>query len=339
MTERSFKEILLLLLSAILFVAIIPFAIFRFRAEQWQAALFDSSVICVMLGLFLHVYFNRETRGPGVVMALTFVAASLGSMHLLGSSQIYWIYPALSASFFLLETRQAAILSMLSIAATVALFWTEFTATTMLTVFLTLITSILFAYSFALTAKRQQSKLQRLATLDPLTGAGNRRAQNEKLDAANALFRRAQLPCSILILDIDHFKKVNDTYGHVVGDDILVGVADLIGAHTRPTENLYRYGGEEFIIVAENTELQGAAQLAEKLRELIDLHTFVSDIHITVSFGVAGLDRGEGRQGWLNRADAALFRAKGGGRNRIVLAEPSIRIRFVPHAMQAAQKN
>ena len=154
--------------------------------------------------------------------------------------------------------------------------------------------------------------------IDPLTGTGNRRAQNEKLDAANALFRRAEVPANILILDIDHFKKINDRHGHITGDDVLLEMADLIRANTRPTETLYRYGGEEFIIIAEHTALSGAAQLAEKLRRLIEQNTFSADIRLTVSFGVAELHRSEGRQGWLSRADDALFQAKNEGRNRVV---------------------
>jgi len=139
----------------------------------------------------------------------------------------------------------------------------------------------------------------------------------------SALFHRAHIPCSILILDVDYFKKINDTHGHVTGDNILMEVADLISANTRPSENLYRYGGEEFTIVAENTKIDGALQLAEKLRELIDQHAFISNIHVTASFGVAEVQRSEGPQGWLGRADTALFKAKESGRNRVVLAAPA----------------
>jgi len=323
MTGRSFKEKLLLLLCAILAVAVTPFAIMRFRHEQWPAALLDISIVCVMLGLFLHVYFTRETRGPGIVLSLIFTVAALGSMFLLGNDQIYWAYPALTAAFFLLKTRYAALLSAVSLLAIEAMLWNSTPPAVIFTISLTLLTSMLFAYAFAVTASNQRSRLRHLATVDPLTGTGNRRAQNEKLDTVNALFRRAQVPGSILILDIDYFKKINDTHGHIVGDDVLVEVADLIRANTRPTETLYRYGGEEFIVIAEHTDLEGAAQLAEKLRRLIEQKTFVSGIRLTMSFGVAELHRSEGRQGWLSRADGALLRAKKEGRNRVVLDVPT----------------
>ena len=331
MTGRSFKENLLMLLCAILAVAVTPFAIMRFRHDQWAAALLDSSVVCVMLGLFLHVYFTRETRVPGIALSLIFTVAALGSIYLLGNGQIFWAYPALAAAFFLLETRYAALLTAVSLLAIEAMLWRTTPAATIFTITLTLLTSMLFAYAFAVTASRQRSRLSLLATIDPLTGTGNRRAQNEKLDAVNALFRRAEVPGSILILDIDHFKNINDTHGHITGDDVLVEMADLIRANTRPTETLYRYGGEEFIVIAEHTGLDGAAQLAEKLRQLIEQKTFVADIRLTVSFGVAELHRSEGRQGWLSRADGALFRAKNEGRNRVV-PDTTTEITLLPQA-------
>lgn len=335
MIGRSFKELRLLLLSSILTIAVIPLAILLLRDEQWAAGVLDICIAWVMLGLFLHVYFKRETRLPGNVMGLVFVLAALGSLYLQGTSQVYWLYPALASTFFLIGIRRAVLLCTLSFLAIQVMLWNSMSATDFFTISLTLLTNILFAYSFAITGKRQRARLQHLATVDPLTGAGNRRAQNEKLDAVNALFRRSRLSGSILILDVDHFKKINDTHGHIIGDEILIEVADLIRANTRPSENLYRYGGEEFIVIAEHTQLEGAAQLAENLRALIDRKSFASGIHLTVSFGVAELHAGEGRQGWLGRADGALFRAKAEGRNRVVVA-PATKTAFNPEIASTA---
>lgn len=329
MMGRSFKELRLLLLSSTLTLAVIPLAILLLWDEQWAAAVLDICIAWVMLGLFLHVYFKRETRLAGTVMAVVFVVAAVGSLYVQGPSQIYWLYPAVASTFFLLTIRRAVELCIVAFLATEALLWGSMSATEFITISLTLLTSILFAYSFAITGKRQRSRLLHLATVDPLTGAGNRRAQNEKLDAVSALFRRSRMPGSVLILDVDHFKRINDTHGHIVGDEILIQLADLIRANTRPSENLYRYGGEEFIVIAEHTELEGAAHLAENLRSRIEQKNFVAGIHLTVSLGVAELQPGEGRQGWLGRADGALFRAKGEGRNRVVLA-PETNTAFKP---------
>ena len=320
MQERSIREKLLLLLSGITAIAVTPFALFRVASEQWALVILDMSIVCVLVGLFLHVYVNRETRGSAIVMALTGIAASLASMHLHGTSQILWLYPALTTVFFLLELKQAILISVLALAATAIVFWGEGSSIALFTLAATLLTNTLFAYAFSLTAKRQTSELSQLAAVDPLTSTGNRRAQNAKLDSVSAFFHRTRCPCSILILDIDHFKQVNDVHGHVVGDSILVELADLISANTRASDTLYRYGGEEFIVVAENTQAVVASVLAEKLRERIASHTFVSNIEITISVGVAELHRGEGRKGWVDRADQALFSAKHAGRNRVSLA-------------------
>jgi hypothetical protein len=205
MMERSIKEQLLLLLSGVLAVAVTPFAIFQLANEQWAIAILDISVVCALVGLFLHVYVHRETRGSGIVIALTGIAASLASIHLLGASQILWLYPALTAVFLLLETRQAILITVLALAASTIVLWGALSTVALFTVSLTLLTNTLFAYAFSLTAKRQKIQLSNLAAVDPLTSAGNRRAQNDKLDAVSALFHRAGRPCSILILDIDHF--------------------------------------------------------------------------------------------------------------------------------------
>lgn len=323
MKGRSFQEVLLLLLTAILAAAVAPFAVFRLIDQQWATAIFDSSIVVIMFGLFLHVYYTRETKVPGFVVALSFIAAALGSLHLQGMTQLYWLYPAFTAAFFLLSATHAMLLGSVSLLAIWVMLWGSVTPLVLFTVSLTLLTNIFFAYSFALTAKRQTSALEQLATVDPLTGAGNRRAQNGKLDAMSAMFRRNHTAASVLILDLDHFKKVNDTHGHIIGDEILVELAELIRASIRPTDHLYRYGGEEFIVIAEHTDLSSAHQLAEKLRASIEHNAFVAKIKLTASFGVAQLQPGEGRKGWLSRADSALFKAKNEGRNRVYVAQQS----------------
>ena len=165
MQERSFKEKLLLLLSAILSASVTPFAIMRFTQEQWASALLDTSVVCVMLGLLLHVYFTHETRGPGIIISLTFIVAALGSIYLLGNGQIYWAYPALSGTFFLLESRQAALFNALTFVAIGTMLWSSLNAIEVFTVSLTLLATTLFACSFALTAREAEFAL-RLSRLE-----------------------------------------------------------------------------------------------------------------------------------------------------------------------------
>ncbi len=319
--ERTIKESSLLLLSGILAVVLTPLAYIRLRNEHFTLALVDAGIVCVMLLLFVFVYVSRRTRTAGILIALGFIAAALMCTLLLGVGEIYWAFPALMVAYFMLDTRQATILAGGFVACFLTILWGVLPAVTLIKICLTLFVTVLLANAFSLTTRRQLETLRRIANVDPLTGAGNRRAQNLKLDAANEIFRRHNSPVCVLILDIDHFKKINDSHGHIKGDQVLVDLCELVRHSTRVTESVYRYGGEEFVLVAEQTAMDTATILAEKLRSRIERQVFASGIQLTVSIGVAELQRGEGREAWLGRADAALYRAKGRGRNQVVVAD------------------
>ena len=319
---RSIKESLLLLLCGISALVLTPLAYIRLRDEHWTLAFVEGGIVCIMLLLFVFVYVSRRTRTVGIIMALGFICAALMSTLLLGIKEIFWAFPALMVAYFMLDTRQATILTGGFVGCFLGIVWQELPAIYLTKICLTLVVTVLLANAFSLTNRRQLESLRRMAHVDPLTGAGNRRAQNLKLDAVNAIFHRHNSPVSLLIIDIDHFKKINDAYGHIVGDQLLAELCDLVRRSTRPTDNLYRYGGEEFVLVAEQTDLDATKNLAEKLRQLIARESFAMGIQVTVSIGVAELQRGESREGWLGRADSALYCAKGRGRNQVLVAEP-----------------
>lgn len=147
---------------------------------------------------------------------------------------------------------------------------------------------------------------------DPLTGVSNRRALDETLDSMFAMLHRYEQPFCLLLLDIDHFKQINDEQGHLYGDRMLRTVARLMDENVRDTDILARYGGEEFVIVMPQTTLAGATAFADRLRERID-----EQMPLTISVGVAEAGDGDNPQTLLARADAALYGAKAGGRNRV----------------------
>ena len=161
-----------------------------------------------------------------------------------------------------------------------------------------------------------------MASRDPLTGIGNRMALNGALTREVDLATRQDLPLSLLVVDIDHFKNFNDRFGHSFGDDVLVTVAQTIANTIRRSDLLYRYGGEEFVVLASHTGEQGAMLLAERIRENIAALSSVRgrDIRISVSVGVARLHAGESAENLFGRADKALYAAKQTGRNRSELA-------------------
>ena len=159
--------------------------------------------------------------------------------------------------------------------------------------------------------------LEVLAVTDKLTGLYNRRKLDEALEEEVARARRYEFDLSIIMLDIDHFKHVNDNYGHGAGDAVLVAMADLLRQHTRDTDALGRLGGEEFLVVCPHTSAEECLVLATALREAIAAYHFRGIGAVTSSLGVASLHPDDTADTLLARADAALYRAKHAGRNRV----------------------
>ena len=174
----------------------------------------------------------------------------------------------------------------------------------------------------------QVSALRRENILDPLIGIYNRRHFDLKLAEEIERARRYNFQLSMLLLDIDHFKNVNDTYGHYIGDLVLKSLGHLLLKNVREMDIVARYGGEEIAVIAPNTSVPAAADLAERLRQVVETSVMVpadeqedrQAVTISVSIGVAGLDQKiVDRQSLIERTDEALYRAKQKGRNRVVV--------------------
>lgn len=171
---------------------------------------------------------------------------------------------------------------------------------------------------------RANDLLSAIALSDPLTRLSNRRAFDWELPRQIESARTQELPLSLLILDIDYFKEVNDRYGHLVGDKVLCMMAERLRNHMRFYETPFRYGGEEFVITLQNTTAEDAASVGRRLCRLISEQPFVAnsdlDLSITISVGVASLHCQDDSNGTslLDRADQNLLKAKQQGRNRVV---------------------
>ena len=168
------------------------------------------------------------------------------------------------------------------------------------------------------------AELERQASTDPLTRLLNRRGFHFQADLTFALAQRSQLPLSVVTLDIDFFKRINDTYGHDVGDAVLVQLARLLQQHTRKTDICARFGGEEFVVVLPDTDRAAALHWVQMLLQRIAETPLPPVGHITVSAGVSNLLPGvltDSLPGMLKRSDAALYQAKQTGRNRACMAD------------------
>lgn len=159
-----------------------------------------------------------------------------------------------------------------------------------------------------------------LAHTDPLTRISNRLKFDNMLSQEIRRSSRYHMPLSLIMLDIDDFKKVNDTYGHQAGDRVLKETVRLVKDTIRNTDFFTRWGGEEFVVLATDTSLSGACLLAERIREVLDRNPFHGIGHVTCSLGVAVFEKGDTPETLLGRADMALYEAKKNGKNRVVTA-------------------
>ncbi len=167
-----------------------------------------------------------------------------------------------------------------------------------------------------------QERLINLIRVDSLTNVLNRRGLEEAILKVSTLMIREEKPLSVIMVDIDHFKKVNDTYGHQIGDDILIQFSALLQSRVRKSDIVARYGGEEFLIVLPNTHSRSATLLAQKLCRRVETHDFESHsqhIEITASFGISTSQEAINWEKLVSRADEALYKAKQNGRNRVEL--------------------
>jgi diguanylate cyclase (GGDEF)-like protein len=178
-------------------------------------------------------------------------------------------------------------------------------------------------YKNGLQLKEANKRIEELAALDELTGSFNRRRIMQMLDDEIARTQRTRSPCSIALIDLDWFKRINDTYGHPTGDEVLRTFAITVFANIRTIDRFGRYGGEEFLLVLPDTSGDTAARLLDRLRAIVadlDWSAFSPGMQVTVSAGVTTLRPDETADTFLARADSALYAAKARGRNRIVSA-------------------
>lgn len=314
------EELMPLSLCAAGAMGIFPFAVIRFGSGDLPAALLDTGLVSGLAGLAYYLYRSHNVRLVSVLLAVLCLSGVLLTVRLQGPDQVFWVFPALLATYFLIRRREALLATVLVSAALIPMLQGTITSIQLTTIVITTAVSSAFAYAFATMTRVQRRELLKLASKDPLTGAGNRRALTAKLDEIIAKRNRSEEPSSMLMLDLDHFKKVNDEFGHAMGDQILMRVTEIINMRIRVTDSVYRIGGEEFVVLVEGTDLERAHRLAEQLRTIVDANDLLPSGKVTVSLGVAEHLPGESALDWCHRADDALYRAKHSGRNMIRLA-------------------
>lgn len=318
--DRDFEEALVLMCLALATVAISIAAVARAANGAWFNAGFDALIAASTLGLGLYVWFTRNAERSGHITAIYCLLIVITVVYLFGTRMLFWAYPGTILTFFLL--RRPGLALRLNLIAIVAILpramdigpWPD-----MVTFLITLMTSNLLALIFADHMHRSRARLRLMAERDALTGARNRYALDPMLQVALEKVSQHESPASLMVVDLDRFKQVNDTHGHGVGDQVLRRATQILINATRAGDDVFRYGGEELVILANGAAGEPAGQLAEKLRRRIEQLEFDEIDGLTVSIGVSEARPNDTPHGWFGRADAYMYQAKEAGRNRVVV--------------------
>jgi diguanylate cyclase len=320
--KRSKEEVILMLMCSLSIPSILPFGIYRLLQGSWISAAVDLALVGAMLAVIVDVWRTGRYKAASLGVTLFYSAGMLATIHLRGLSLVYWVYPTMIAAYFMLRPAVALAINSVSMLVLVALLTRELELLNLFTVVVTISLVNLFAYIFSYRTGLQNQELHTEVERDFLTGVGNRRALDGKLEAY-AAERRPHPGSCLLLLDLDHFKQVNDRHGHAAGDKVLVRLCELMRSHTRSSDQIFRYGGEEFAIIASGAGLGAASRLAEGLRAAVAEEPLMEGHPITVSIGVAGMDKSRKPEEWLMRADKMLYAAKQGGRNTVRVDNPA----------------
>lgn len=316
--ERSIQEQILLAFCVVSFLGIIPFAVYRIINEQWLLGIISSALLIGVFFTGLYVWITRNLRFPSITLAFLYISGMVAVVHVNGASFIYWAFPTMAAVYFLIRPREAAVVNIVAMVLLMPVL-VELSGLEGFRILVTLLLNNMFAYIFSKHMRLHTNKLAKEATKDFLTGTENRKLFDEKIKESLAWYQRKGLVSALIIMDVDHFKNINDQYGHAKGDEVLIKLVSIIRQRIRITDHIFRIGGEEFAILLPETNVVFASFMAEELRQKIEQSELVENDSVTVSFGVSECKQKDTEVDWFKRADNALYSAKNSGRNKVVV--------------------
>jgi len=301
-------------------VFLTPFSVNAF--VQGRLAL-GTGILCAVLLLGIDALAIYLKKSPPLPLILLLVPAIPGmglALKLQGFFGALWCYPMVLLFTFSLSQRVANAGNIVLLVSMTALVYHFIGLEYTIRFFMTLTLTIILATITLSIVGALQRRLIDQAIMDPLTGAFNRRHMEGSLGDAIERQRRSSAPASLLLIDVDHFKRINDQLGHAKGDGVLKGIVSVVGKRSRKLDLLFRIGGEEFMLLLPDTQEAAAAILAEQLRASIAKSPLLDGRRVTVSVGVGELQPGESMDSWIKHTDDALYAAKNAGRNRVARA-------------------
>lgn len=322
--RTDFQLSIITLMGFFAVLGISPYAVYRLAEGNYVVGAADVTIVTSTMLAVFYAWRTGDTVKPGIVVCIVFSAAATLIAIKLGVNGLFWIYPLTLFNFFMVSPGKALTATFMMLGTLVfyelGISDTVFESHYQMTSFLvTSLLASLLAFIFASRTRNQRDQLQALTVQDPLTGAGNRRAMNEALHQAGSSQRRQGDSYAVLLMDLDHFKQVNDNYGHQAGDEVLIDFVELIRRYSRKDDRLFRFGGEEFLLLLPNTDQPSLQAVASNLQEQINQHLHGPGGSVSMSSGGATLRRGEHWESLLERADQRLYQAKSAGRNRAIV--------------------
>ena len=315
---ESYRRTATVVVMCAALVLVSPLALRNLFVGEYLLGAGALTIVTLIATVALAVRQGRDATPllVGVMLAaLTFISLSLQRQGIVG---VLWSYPLIIGSYFLLDARWGQRFNVVVLLVVIPQVFLVFDPLMATRIAATLTAVSAFGVISIRVVADQQQKLKALAVTDPLTGLYNRMLLTDTLDGAIAVRQRQGTPATLLLIDIDHFKQINDTRGHDTGDAVLVDVARHLQARVRRVDRVFRIGGEEFLVLLAGTDLEPARLVAESMRAAFAGRDMLPGLAVTVSIGIAALGDGEVWSGWMKRADEALYRAKHEGRNRIV---------------------
>jgi diguanylate cyclase (GGDEF)-like protein len=318
--QRDAYRYILLLLIAIL----VPVTAHSLYIQQILPTAAGAMLIIVLVANIWLLSKNREAfLTPPLVIVLSMALVLL--LILIGQRyNLYWLYPLLVALPVLMRARWSIWMGILCGVIVTPLVFANYPTGLALVICLSMVLTWLVSAWLVFAVSEQSRRLKGMAITDSLTGAYNRRYFELQADQARAVWARTARPSTLLLLDIDFFKRINDRFGHSTGDAALKGLVEVISGRIRNVDILCRYGGEEFVVLLNDTGPEAAMGVADDLRQRIESAPIVPDGNITVSIGICGVAAADNLDHWLNLADGALYLAKRNGRNRLEMAKPEL---------------
>ena len=318
--REDFRLGVILLCGLVSVLALGAFAVFRFMRGDLLIVLVDLGLVITIILATVHAWRSGDTQMAGLVMVGVNTVGCLVVAAMAGISGLFWAFNAVVMNFFMAERRPAVIASGLLVLSIMLMPVPGLELPQRISFCATCALVSVYAFIFASRANLHAFRLQQLAALDPLTGLGNRRLFDADLRQLVQQARNWGFRPALAVLDLDHFKRINDQFGHEAGDRALVDFAAILRSGLRQSDRLYRIGGEEFVLLVPDSDEQGLSILLAQVQALLRAQLRGPGGPVTVSIGAALLAADEDGRHWLARADQALYAAKRGGRDRTVLA-------------------